>query len=137
MLFQTGLIVLRNVQLIGNSALLSLLTFAGLLLPEVLLLFGRHALHRLGHIDGLVIFSIRFLLFCLSDTLFISGQGASNLHVQFSVMVSAISELFGGSQLSSLSDFSNFFVSEADDNIFWLEVSMDDAALSVHIVKTN
>jgi hypothetical protein len=52
-------------------------------------------------------------------------------------MVSAISELFGGSQLSSLSDFSNFFVSEADDNIFWLEVSMDDAALSVHIVKTN
>jgi hypothetical protein len=44
---------------------------------------------------------------------------------------------FSGSQLSSLSDFSNFFVSEADDDILRFEVSMDDAALSVHVIKAN
>ena len=44
---------------------------------------------------------------------------------------------FGGCELSSLLDFGYFLVSQADDNIFRLEVGMYDLAHPVNVVKAD
>jgi len=39
--------------------------------------------------------------------------------------------------LTCLSDLEHLVLSETDDNVFWLEVSMDDLAHAMHVVKSN
>jgi len=46
-------------------------------------------------------------------------------------------EHFGGSQLSSLGDLSDFFVTQADDNILGLEIGVDNSTLPMHIIEAN
>lgn len=44
---------------------------------------------------------------------------------------------FGRSELSGFLDLGYFLVSKADDNIFRLEVSMNNLAHPVNVVKTD
>jgi hypothetical protein len=43
----------------------------------------------------------------------------------------------GSSQLTCLVDFADFFVSQANNYIFWLKVGMNHLAHSMHIVEAN
>lgn len=52
-------------------------------------------------------------------------------------MISHAIEHFGGSQLSSLGDLSDFFVTQADDNILGLKISVDNPTLPMHVIKAN
>ena len=44
---------------------------------------------------------------------------------------------FGGGQLASLLDLEDFLVSQANDHVFRLEVSVDHLAHSVHVVESD
>ena len=59
---------------------------------------------------------------------------ASDFHIQFLDRF-ALLEHLGRRELACIGDLRNFRVLEAYDNIFRLEVSMDDLTHAVHVVE--
>jgi len=63
-------------------------------------------------------------------------QSSRHLHVQLANVLGPV-EHFCCRKLPCLRYFRHFLVSESNDYIFGFEVSMDNSALSMHVVKAN
>lgn len=75
------LFILRNIELTSHATLLSLLAFAGLLFPEVLLLFSSHAFHSFLHVNLWLSILLLGCLFRGTLSGGVGGESASHFHV--------------------------------------------------------
>ena len=123
--------LVRQIELRIILALLELFPFAVQLLPEVLFLLSRHTFgiefrsEQRGATMGRI-FELQVLLRLLQCT--------SDFHIQF-LDGFALLEHLGRRELASRCNLRYFRVLEANNNVLWLEVSVNDLAHAVHIVE--